>query len=249
MTNITGPFNQFNEAEKEWENYIERFELFLTANNIKAEIKVSTLHACVGPKIYNLLKTLCSPAAPISKSYEVIVKLIKEHLNPAPYFLTERIKFSKRDQHAGESIAEYVVELRKLATHCKFGNNLNEQLRDRFVSGVRNQDAKRKFRAEKEEELTFSEVIEIATGIELMERDSMPNTSSSSAAASHRHSLRLIINNQHHSILDPKFCNNYHQHHRLFHHNKKHLNHRNHCLNRSFKIDNQLCRVYRILQI
>ncbi|XP_055910727.1 uncharacterized protein K02A2.6-like [Eupeodes corollae] len=181
MTNITGPFNQFNEAEEEWENYIERFELFVTANNIKTDNKVSTLLACVGPKMYNLLKTLSSPETLVSKSYEAIVKLIREHLNPAPYFLSEQMKFSKRDQQVGESIAEYVVDLRKLATHCKFGTNLNEQLRDRFVSGIRNPDAKRKFRAEKEEELTFSKVIEIATGIELMERDAMRNTSSTSA--------------------------------------------------------------------
>ena len=41
-----------------------------------------------------------------------------------------------------ESITNFVVQLRKLATHCEFGDHLNEALRDRFVCGLRSSDAK-----------------------------------------------------------------------------------------------------------
>ena len=36
-------------------------------------------------------------------------------------------------------MAEYVAELRKLATHCCFGDHLEEALRDRLVCGIRDE--------------------------------------------------------------------------------------------------------------
>ena len=36
------------------------------------------------------------------------------------------------NKHEREGILFYVADLRKLATHCKLGGNLNEMLRDRL---------------------------------------------------------------------------------------------------------------------
>ena len=49
----------------------------------------------------------------------------------------------KRDQAAGESIADFDAALRKLAVHCQFGENLQETLRDQFVCGLHHEAIQR----------------------------------------------------------------------------------------------------------
>ena len=51
--------------------------------------------------------------------------------------IAEIFQFHRRAQAADESIAEFDAALRKLATHCEFGETLEEALRDRFVCGLR----------------------------------------------------------------------------------------------------------------
>ena len=34
--------------------------------------------------------------------------------------MAERFHFYRRDQSAGETISEYIAELRRLSTHCEF---------------------------------------------------------------------------------------------------------------------------------
>ena len=46
--------------------------------------------------------------------------MLKSHFEPAPIVIAERYRFHRREQAAGESIADYVAELRRLTTHCKF---------------------------------------------------------------------------------------------------------------------------------
>ena len=66
----------------------------------------------------------------------------------SPLEILERFRFYKRNQHEGESILSYVAELRKLVTHCNFGGNLNEALRDRLVCGLRNMQIQKRLLSE-----------------------------------------------------------------------------------------------------
>ena len=62
--------------------------------------------------------------------------MLKSHFKPEPIVIAERYGFHRRAQAEGESIADYVAELRRLTTHCKFEDTtdyLEESLRDRFV--------------------------------------------------------------------------------------------------------------------
>ena len=63
---------------------------------------------------------------------------LKEHFDPPPVLIAECYHFYKRDQQPGESLTTYIAELRRLAVSCKFGDSLNDALRDRFVCGLRN---------------------------------------------------------------------------------------------------------------
>ena len=103
---------------------MERVEQFFLANDIDDDHKVPTLLSLIGGKTYTLLRDLLAPEKPATKSFQQIVTTLQQHLSPKPLEIEE------------ESILSYVAQLRTLATHCNFGGNLNEALRDRLVCGL-----------------------------------------------------------------------------------------------------------------
>ena len=76
----------------------------------------------------------------------------------------ERYQFNKRDQEPNESLDAYVTALRTLAKTCNFGVLENSLIRDRIVTGVReNQARKRLLQVSK---LTLKECIDICRSYE-----------------------------------------------------------------------------------
>ncbi|XP_046666671.1 uncharacterized protein LOC124358417 [Homalodisca vitripennis] len=169
MSGIIGGIGEYDQNSETWSSYIERFELLIECNNIKEEKKVSTLLIVAGVKTYSLLRDLCTPNKPSTKSFDALVSLIQDHLYPKPSFIAERYKFSKRIQHEGESAADYIAQLRKMSTHCEFGAVLNDYLRDRLVSGIRNEATKQKLLGESS--LTFDQAVKIITSAEAAEKN------------------------------------------------------------------------------
>ena len=81
--------------------------------------------------------------------------------------IAERFYFHSRSQKAGESIAEFVAELHRLAAHCEFRDYLNEALRDRFVCRLLHGGIQRRLLPEAS--LTLAKALEIAQGMEAAE--------------------------------------------------------------------------------
>ena len=61
-----------------------------------------------------------------------------EHFEPQPLVIAERFKFHNCKQQSSQSVADFVAELKKLASACKFEGVLSEALCDRFVCGMCN---------------------------------------------------------------------------------------------------------------
>lgn len=131
MASFIGSIGYFDSAEESRNTYVERLELFVDCNDIKLEKKLSTLLTAVGVMTYSLVKDLCVPVKPSSKSYDEIVKLMEEHLYPKPSFISERYKFSLRNQLQHESVADYIVQLKHLSTHCDFKEKLGNLVHER----------------------------------------------------------------------------------------------------------------------
>ena len=105
----------------------------------------------IEPKTYGLLRSLTAPKAPKKKSFKELSGLLKAHFEPAPIVIAERFRFHRRDQAAGESIGDYVVELRRLTAHSQFEattDYLEEALRDRFVCGLKNESTRKRLLTE-----------------------------------------------------------------------------------------------------
>ena len=109
---------------------------------------MATLLTVVGAKTYALIKDLVAPNKPATKTFEELVKILEDHLNPKPLVISERFKFHQRNQKEGDSIAQFLAALRRLAEHCEFGTTLEESLRDQLVCGISNETIQRKLLTE-----------------------------------------------------------------------------------------------------
>ena len=150
--------------------YLERVGLFMDANGVKDEKQVSTLLSVIGGKTYGLLRSLLSPDVPSSKDFGTLVGTLKAHFEPKPILIAERFHFHKRNQAPGESIGDYIAELKRMSATCDFRGYLEEALRDRFVGGPKSQVIQKRLLAEAD--LTFRRAAKIALGIEAAERNS-----------------------------------------------------------------------------
>ena len=106
------------------------------------------------------MRNLTAPAKSTDKFFDQLVKLVKEHHNSAPSVILHRFKFTSRRQKPGESFATYLSELRRLSEHCRYGETLDEMLRDRIVCGIA--DCRLQRRLLVEPDLTLKKTIELA---------------------------------------------------------------------------------------
>ena len=92
------------------------------------------------------------------------MKLLKDHFHPKPSEIVQRYKFDSRTRKQGESVSEYVAELRRLAQDCNYGEKLKQMLRDRLVCGINDERIQRRLLSETE--LTFDKALSIALAVE-----------------------------------------------------------------------------------
>lgn len=121
MAAIIRKVDEFDEGKETFTCYLERLDQFFNANDIR-DAKAGVFLSVIGPKSYSLLKSMVSPDKVSDKSLEELQTLLKNHYSPQPLTIAERVKFHKRDRKPGELVNEYVVELKRLATTCKFDN-------------------------------------------------------------------------------------------------------------------------------
>ena len=126
-----GTIGAFEPSNETWVSYAERLEQYFIANDIDAADKKRAIFLSVcGATTYQLIRNLVAPAKPTSKSFDELVKLVKDHHQPPPSVTVQRYEFNKRHRRDGESFADFVTHLRQLSQHCQFGDSLNDMIRD-----------------------------------------------------------------------------------------------------------------------
>ena len=174
---LFGRVGEFNAERETFNAYVERIEMFFTANNIVettgegstqtnrlvADRKRAIFLTEVGPEVYSTLSNLLAPAKPKDTSFTDIVRVLEKHYNPKPLEIAQSFHFGTRNQKSGESISDYVLALRRLAVHCNYGEFLDRALRDRFVCGLNNSKIQNKLL--NTEDLTFAKACSIAKTI------------------------------------------------------------------------------------
>ena len=176
---------EFDPDREEWSSYAERIEFYLVAQGITdADKQRAVLLSACGPTMFGLLKRIVTPGSLRDYSFERLVELAREHLNPKPSIAVLRAKFHSRRRHSGESIATFVSELKRLAEHCEFGD-FDSMLRDKLVCDTGDKRIQEKLMAEAE--LSYENAYRIATAVELSDRSGRELEERSPAAAPNAH--------------------------------------------------------------
>lgn len=163
-----GKIDAFDLGSKQWLVYVRRVNQYILLNEIKEELKVPLLITVVGEATYALMCDLCSPVDPEKKTFDELVKLVSEHLEPKRSEIAERHVFRLRRQRTGEPLMEYLQSLKHLASTCNFKSNLEENLRDQFVSGLASEVMRSRIFAETN--IKYKEAVELALALEAAEK-------------------------------------------------------------------------------
>ena len=169
MATPYGRLQEFRPESDSIKGYLERVSLYFTANEVTIDKRVPILLSSIGASTYALLSDLLAPVAPGDKSFDDIAKVLRGHFEPQRSVIAERFHFHKREQAAGETVADFDAALRKLAVHCKFEDKLEDALRDRFVCGLRHEAIQRRLLSETT--LTYHKAVEVAKGMEAAEKE------------------------------------------------------------------------------
>ena len=168
---LIGKVEEYDEKES-WVEYTDCLEQYFSANEITDNGKKrGVLLSVCGAKTYQLIRNLVNPRKPTDKSFAELENLVKNHLNPRPSSIVYRCKFNSRFRQQGETIQQYVAELRNLSEHCEFGEILEKMLRDRLVCGVNDERIQRRLLAESQ--LEFKKTMELATAMETADKNTV----------------------------------------------------------------------------
>ncbi|XP_070381275.1 uncharacterized protein [Dermacentor albipictus] len=148
----------------EWEEYVEVLEQHFIANSIAVDKQRAVFLSSCGRSTYSLLRLLLAPRRPSDVPLTESLQLLTNHYAPKPSAIVQRYHFHCRTQRDGEAVKDFVAELRKLADPCAFGGELENNLRDRIVHGIRDEAMRR--RLLEESELTLDRAVKIITSME-----------------------------------------------------------------------------------
>ena len=109
------------EGKEDITSFIERIYLYFAASHVEDDNEVFTSLSLIRADAYKVVRNLLAPQSPTDKSLDELNKALIGHYSPKPIMIAERFKVHLRNQLEGESVAQFVVELKRLAFKCEFG--------------------------------------------------------------------------------------------------------------------------------
>ena len=135
MAKLTLPDSMDFTCPDKWPNWIKRFERYCIASKLNkdsGEIQVCTLLYTMGQGSEVLLDSFNLNETE-SKFFNVVKEKFHAHFTPEPNYIHEHAIFNKCQQKEGESIEQYIRALYDLAGRCQFGESKDNNIRDRLV--------------------------------------------------------------------------------------------------------------------
>lgn len=162
-----------------WEEWEQTFTVYLLASGAAEcppERRKAILLHCLGAEGQRVFRTLPAgssaaapavqdkPTAATTDVYASALAALRKQFSTSCNVVVERHRFHRRNQHAGESVHDFVAALRQLVSHCSF-NSQDEALRDQFVAGVASNRVRERFLLEGSS-LSFESAVRIALQFE-----------------------------------------------------------------------------------
>lgn len=181
-----GDMPKFYGAYDDWFVYAERLEQFFEVNDIPDEKKKAILLISISEGDYKTLRDVCHPALPKEKTYNELFELLNKQFVKKTSILRERYNFYNARQKADESIANWFARIKKLSIDCKFGEQFDDILLDRFISGMKPSAVLDRLCEEEVDSLTLQGALEIATNRESVVKENSTEQAEEESSGSKR---------------------------------------------------------------
>ena len=143
-----------------WERWKKEFKFYLTATESDEkgdDVKTSRLLTTIGEKARDVYYTFTFATEGDDMKLDPVIAKFDEYFSPRKNLPYTRFKFFTYNQTNGQTIDEYVTELKSRSRHCEFGSLKESLIRDRIVAGI--QDAKVRERLLRETDLSLDKAI------------------------------------------------------------------------------------------
>lgn len=164
----------FDDGKDKWTSYVIRIESYFEGNDITEDAqKRALLVSALGTRSIDVLSGRCAPRKVNQLTYKEAVEILEGFYDPRPNEIAESFRFFTRVQKEDESVQQFIVNLRRLADKCNFGDMLDRMLRDKIVCGIRSTELQKALLSRSSLTLKEAESMVLAAeaagqGIELM---------------------------------------------------------------------------------
>ena len=176
-----------------WDNWLRLFKFFVTASGLdKAteQLKLAVLYGSLGAHAARIASDLTDAHT----SYDDSITLLTERFEEHQSIIYAGTKFHRRSQQSGEDILDFVTELKRLGTYCKYGAVDIELVRDRLVGGCHD-DKVRERLFQKPADLMLEYAVILAQTIERAKSESKRL---GEASKSHQSNSQLQVDSNQH---------------------------------------------------
>jgi len=181
----SGQMEKFDAKRDEWDSWSRRFDQWLSISSYAtgdnaADKKRAVFCTLIGSDTFKLLCTLCTPKRPEEESYDDLRTKLNKQFGVKKLVLAERYRFYSYRQQDKQSLAAYLSELRRLASTCQWAEAaLGENLRDKFVMGLRNERLLQQLLTQ-DHTKSLDDLFQLATTFEAAESEALKRSESDS---------------------------------------------------------------------
>ena len=176
-------------AGPRWNKWVERLELLFTGLNIdNDDRKRALLLHYAGEKVYDIYQAEKGNDA---ATYEATKTCLKSYFEPKKNVQMEIYRFRTCVQKEGQSLDEYVTELRTLAKDCEFGAaRIDKEILSQVIQHCRSNRLRR--RALREPDKSLRDILEMGRSLETadMQATAMEHDCVNRIGGSHRQQPR-----------------------------------------------------------
>lgn len=160
-------FSGVTNLSEGWRRWSQRFDLYLSASGKVKEnekTQVAILLHLMGEEGIEIYNTFTWEPADTSEKIKPVLEKFKNYCNPRKNTVIERYTFWNCKQKDGETVDQFVTELKTKAKNCEFGDQTNLMIRDRIIFGIT--DDRLKERLLRESDHTLEKVIDVCRAAE-----------------------------------------------------------------------------------
>ena len=167
-------FSAFDPNVELWTEYWSRFQTFTAAHSIPraklAQVFLTNQSAAIYKQLSNLAEQQQPPKEVLKLTIEEIEIFMRDQFDAKYFIVRERFKFwTGIKRKPGKAIQELASRIHQSASTCDFPeirNPLDEAMRTCFICAVNNEAILKAIFKIKEDDLTFSRAIQLASEVE-----------------------------------------------------------------------------------